>query len=311
MTSPIPPWLAVLIAAAVFMVMFSLGLMFGREQVAAVMQRRGALAMALFAALIPVPMSAVLLVKLAGIQGVVAAGILLMAISPGAPIAVRRAIEAGGHAAFAAPLHLAIVVLAVVTVPASVAILDAIYEKDFAVSPLDVARQVFFAQLLPLGLGATLRALRPQAAARLETPLARVTNLALLALAAALVVVLWPLLAEVGWVPAAAGAALTACALAIGAACAARDAAVRPVAAVAAAMRNPGLALLIATINQAPHSSSGTAGAGARRLRSRSGCPPRGRDRCWPCHSESRPCRSRRTGCGSRTCPRSPWKTRS
>jgi predicted Na+-dependent transporter len=175
-----------------------------------------------------------------------------MAISPGAPIAVRRAIEAGGQAAFAAPLHLAIVVLAVATVPASVAILGAIYQKDFAISPLQVAQQVFFAQLLPLGLGATLRALRPQAAARLEALLARILNLALLAIAAALVVVLWPMLAQVGWAPVAAGAALTACALGIGAACAARDAAVRPVAAVAAAMRNPGLALLIATINKLP-----------------------------------------------------------
>jgi len=252
MTTPIPSWLALLVAAAIFAVMFSLGLMCGREQVAAVMQRRGVLAMALFAALIPVPAAAVLLVKLAGIQGVVAAGILLMAISPGAPIAIRRAIEAGGEPAFAPALHLAIVALAVVTVPVSMAVLSAIYQKDFAISPLDVARQVFFAQLVPLGLGATLRALRPQAAARLEAPLARATNLALLALVAALVVVLWPLLAEAGWVPAAAGAVLTVCALAIGAACAARDASVRPVAAVAAAMRNPGLALLIATVNKMP-----------------------------------------------------------
>jgi predicted Na+-dependent transporter len=120
------------------------------------------------------------------------------------------------------------------------------------VSPLQVARQVFFAQLLPLGLGATLRAVRPQAADRLEAPLARATNLALLALAAALVAVLWQLLAEVGWVPFAVGAGLTLCALAIGAACAGRNAPMRPVAAVAAALRNPGLALLIATVNELP-----------------------------------------------------------
>jgi BASS family bile acid:Na+ symporter len=252
MTSPIPPWLAVPVAASVFAVMLSLGLMLGREQVAAARQRGGVLAMALFAVLIPVPALAVLLVKLAGIKGVVAAGILLMAISPGAPIAVRRAIEAGGEPAFAPALHLVIVLLAIVTVPASVAILDAIFQKDFGISPLDVARQVFFAQLLPLGLGAALRAWRPNVAARLEAPLARATNLTLLALLVVLAVVLWPLLAEVGWVPFAAGVALTLCALAVGAACAGRDAAVRPVAAVAAAMRNPGLALLIATVNKTP-----------------------------------------------------------
>jgi BASS family bile acid:Na+ symporter len=252
MTSPIPPWLAVLIGASVFAVMFSLGLMLGREQIAAALRQRGVMAAALFAALVPVPASALLCVMLFGIKGVVAAGILLMAISPGAPIALRRAIEAGHQSALAPPLHVVIVMLAIVTVPASLAILAAIYQKNFAVSPLDVARQVFFAQLLPLGLGAALHAFRPQAAARIEGPLARITNLVLLALVVALVVVLWPLLAEVGWVPFAAGAGLTVCALVIGAASAGRDAPMRPVAAVAAAMRNPGLALLIATINKMP-----------------------------------------------------------
>jgi BASS family bile acid:Na+ symporter len=252
MTSPIPPWLAALIGIAVFAVMFSLGLMLGREQIAAALRQREVMAAALFAALVPVPVSALLCVMLFGIKGVVGAGILLMAISPGAPIALRRAIEAGHHSALAPPLHVVIVMLAIVTVPASLAILAAIFQKDFAVTPLDVARQVFVAQLLPLGLGAALHALRPQAAARIEGPLARITNLALLALAAVLVAVLWPLLAEVGWVPVAAGAGLTACALGFGAACAGRNAAMRPVAAVAAAMRNPGLALLIATVNKMP-----------------------------------------------------------
>jgi bile acid:Na+ symporter, BASS family len=252
MTTSIPAWLALLVAAAVFAVMFSLGLMLGREQIAAALRQRGVMAAALFAALVPVPATALLCVMLFGIKGVVAEGILLMAISPGAPIALRRAIEAGGPSALAPPLHVVIVLLAIVTVPASLAILAAIFQKHFSVAPLDVARQVFFAQLLPLGLGATLRAFRPRAAARLEAPLARATNLALLALAAALVVVLWPLLAEVGWVPFAAGAGLTLCALAIGAACAGRNAPMRPVAAVAAALRNPGLALLIATVNELP-----------------------------------------------------------
>jgi hypothetical protein len=41
-------------------------------------------------------------------------------------------------------------------------------------------------------------------------------------------------------------------ALLVGTACAGRDAPVRPAGAVAAAMRNPGLALLIATVNKAP-----------------------------------------------------------
>jgi len=252
MTSPIPLWLTALAMATVFAVMLSLGLMLGREQIAAALQRRVVLAAVLFAVVVPVPALAILFVKLLGIKGPVAAGILLMAISPGAPVALRRAIEAGGHAAFAPALHLAIVLSAVVTVPASVAVLDLIFAHNFTVSPLDVARQVFIAQLLPLGLGAALRAFRPDAATRIEPGLARVANLMLLVLLAVLLAVLWPLLVEIGWTPFAAGAGLSVCALLIGATCAGRDAAVRPAGAVAAAMRNPGLALLIATVNKAP-----------------------------------------------------------
>ena len=165
---------------------------------------------------------------------------------------MRRAIEAGGHSAFAPALHLAIVICAVVTVPASVALLDIVFDKDFSVSPLAIARQVFFSQLLPLGLGAALRLLRPALAARIDGPLARLSNLMLIGVGIAMAIVLWPMLAQAGWTPFAAGAVLTACALVVGATFAGRDAAVRPAGAVAAAMRNPGLALLIAAANKLP-----------------------------------------------------------
>jgi len=252
MSSAVPAWLILLVAATLFMVMLSLGLMLGREQIAAALERRVVLAALLFAVVVPVPALAVLLVKLVGIKGAAAAGILLMAISPGAPVALRRAIEAGGHSAFAPTLHLAIVVSAVATVPVSLGILDALFEKDLTVSPLDVARQVFFAQLLPLGLGATLRAVRPALAARIEPGLARASNLMLLGLAVALLLVLWRMLEEIGWMPFVAGVGLSACALVVGAAFAGKDAKARPAGAVAAAMRNPGLALLIATVNKLP-----------------------------------------------------------
>jgi len=106
--------------------------------------------------------------------------------------------------------------------------------------------------LLPVGLGIALRAWRPAVAARIEKRLARLANMLLLGAVTVLLVVLWRLLEETGWVPIVAGVLLTVCALLVGAAFAWRDAAVRPAAAVAAAMRNPGLALLIAALNKMP-----------------------------------------------------------
>ncbi len=247
-------WIGLFATVVVFLVMFTLGLMLGREQIAAALQRRVVLLAIVFAVLVPVPALAVLAVKLFGLTGPVAVGIVLMAISPGAPVALRRALDAGGDRAFAPTLHLSIVILAVVTVPLTVAILDWIFAKDFAVTPLHIGRQVFFAQLLPMALGAALRAARPALAARLETPLARIGNLLLAVMGLAVLVDMPAIVAAAGWAPMVAGVCITLGALAVGAAFAWRDPAVRPAAAIAAAMRNPGLALVIATVNGAPPS---------------------------------------------------------
>jgi BASS family bile acid:Na+ symporter len=247
-------WIGLFATVVVFLVMFTLGLMLGREQIAAALQRRVVLLAVVFAVLVPVPALAVLAVKLFGLTGPVAVGIVLMAISPGAPVALRRALDAGGDRAFAPTLHLSIVILAVVTVPLTVAILDWIFAKDFAVTPLHIGRQVFFAQLLPMALGAALRAARPALAARLETPLARIGNLLLAVMGLAVLVDMPAIVAAAGWAPMVAGVCITLGALAVGAAFAWRDPAVRPAAAIAAAMRNPGLALVIATVNGAPPS---------------------------------------------------------
>ncbi|MFO1312148.1 MAG: hypothetical protein U1F41_08810 [Burkholderiales bacterium] len=245
-------WIGLFATVVVWVVMFALGLMLGREQIAAAMQRRVVLAAVLFAVVVPVPALSVLAVKAFGITGPVAAGIVLMAVSPGAPVALRRALDAGGDRGFAPALHLAIVALAVVTVPLSVAILDWIFAKDFVVTPLHIARQIFLAQLLPMAIGASLRAFVPALASRIEGRLVRVGNVLLAVMGLMVLVDLPALLAAVGYVPIVAGIAMTLCALATGAAFAWRDPSVRPAAAIAAAMRNPGLALVIATVNRAP-----------------------------------------------------------
>ncbi len=245
-------WIGLFATVTVFAVMFALGLLLGREQFAAALQRRVVLAAVAFAVVVPVPALAVLSAQIFALKGPVAVGIVLMAISPGAPVALRRALDAGGNREFAPALHLAIVMLAVVTVPASVAILDWIFAVDFMVTPFHIGRQVFFAQLLPMALGAALRALRPALAAKLERPLGRTGDFLLLVMGLMVLADLPSIIAAVGWAPMIAGVAITVCALAIGAAFAWRAPDVRPVAAVAAAMRNPGLALVIATVNDAP-----------------------------------------------------------
>lgn len=237
--------------------MLSLGLRLGREHVAAALQRRMVLAAILFAVVIPVPALAVAFVKMFGVTGAPAAGIILMAISPGAPVALRRALDTGDRANFAPALHLAIVLLAIVTVPVNLLVMNAVFGVSFTISPFDVARQVFVVQVLPLGIGVALRAYAPAAATGLEPRLSRISNVMIAAFGVVCLSLLWPLMTPLGWMPWIGGVTVTLGALAIGAAFAGRDAAARPPAAIAAAMRNPGLALVIATVNRLPVSVTG------------------------------------------------------
>ena len=124
-------WIGLFATVTVFAVMFALGLMLGREQIRAVIERRVVLLTVVFAVVVVVPVFAVLVLDAFGLKGPVAVGIVLMVISPGAPVALRRALDAGSNREFAPALHLVIVLLAVVTVPATVAILDWIFAVDF------------------------------------------------------------------------------------------------------------------------------------------------------------------------------------
>ena len=62
-------WIGPFATATVFAVMFALGLMLGREQIAAALQRRIVLAAVVFAVAVPVPALAVPAVKMFALKG--------------------------------------------------------------------------------------------------------------------------------------------------------------------------------------------------------------------------------------------------
>lgn len=245
-------WVGLIALPTLFSVMFAIGLMLGPAQVAAALTRRNILLAVLFAAVVPLPVVSAVAIELFNLRGPIGIGLMLMAISPGAPFALRKAIGAGANRAFAPALHIAIVALAVVTVPLSVAILDVVFAANFQVTYRQIARQVFFAQLLPLLLGALVRAVKPALATWLEPRAARIGNALLIVFTVVVLIDIVPIVASIGWVPTVAGAAMALLALGTGSLVALRDPEVRPAAAIAIAMRNPGLALTMAEANRAP-----------------------------------------------------------
>ena len=82
---------------------------------------------------------------------------MVMAIAPGAPVALRRSLAAGADRDFAPGLQVTIALLAVISMPLSLALLDGLYAASATISPWHLLRQVLLAQFLPLALGVAPR----------------------------------------------------------------------------------------------------------------------------------------------------------
>jgi len=258
-TGPVPHWLFSIVAAAtIFTIMFDLGLAIVPAELRDIGRRPGQLGKSVFAVLVAMPALAWTVSRLMELPRPVEIGIVLMAISPGAPVALRRSLGAGGHRSFAPALQIAVATLAVVSMPLSIAAFDEYYGGHATVSPLPLARQVFFAQLLPLGLGMAVRHFFAAAAAWLEPKLRRAGGGLLVALLLLALINIWEVVLDAGWRAAAAICITTVLALAAGHLLGGADASTRTATAISTAARNPGLALLVATLNAAPPAITAT-----------------------------------------------------
>ena len=97
--------------ATIFCVMLTVGLDIVVREVRRVGRRPERLARALFAVLVAVPTLALLVVRSLALPRAAQLGIVLMAIAPGAPVALHRSLGAGGHRAFAPALQILVALL--------------------------------------------------------------------------------------------------------------------------------------------------------------------------------------------------------
>ena len=243
--------LTIAAAATVFSVMFGLGLGIVLREFRWVLDRPALIAKGLFSVLIAVPLLAILVTWTFDLPRPVEIGIVLMSIAPGAPVALRRSLDAGGHRSFAPALQIAVTVLAVVSMPLTIGVLNELYAGRASIDPRELARQVFMAQLLPLGLGMLIRRVAPAGAAWREPKLVRLANGLLIVLMILVLIDIGHVVVEAGLRIAIAIVIVTVLALAAGHALGGPEPRTRTTLAICSAMRNPGLALLVATLNAA------------------------------------------------------------
>jgi bile acid:Na+ symporter, BASS family len=253
MGATVPEWLlTACIAVTVFTVMFGIGLGVAPRELGRLWRSPAPMLRGLFSVLVAVPLLTLVIARAFDLPRAAEVGIVLMAISPGAPVALRRSLDAGAHTAFAPGLQICVAILAVVSMPLWIAALDELYAAQASIDPRDVMRQVFIAQLLPLGVGIALRHFGDTFAARIEPAVRRAGTVLLIVAVVLVLAELWRPLYEAGAATIAAMALTTAAALAAGHLLGGPAPTTRTAVAITSAARNPGLALLVATVNAAP-----------------------------------------------------------
>lgn len=249
---PVPAWLfSGLITLTLWVVMFHLGLAIVAGEFRSVLAHPGRLLKGLFAVMIAVPALALAVAKNFDLGRAAEIGIVLMSISPGAPVALRRAINAGGHRSYATALQIMVSLLVVFSMPAWIWALDRVYDARAEIDPWHLARQVFLAQLLPLAVGIWLRHAAPQAVEWLRPKLAPLASGLLVILIPLAILNIWEVVIGENWRVIVAVVLITLLALALGHLLGGPEPATRTATAIACAARNPGLALLVASLNSA------------------------------------------------------------
>lgn len=130
--------------------MFSMGLKLSVSQVVDALGERRLLVNSLAVNLVAIPLIAYALVRTVSVETGFAAGIVLLAVSPGAPFGPKLAEISDSDVAFASGLMVILCILSVITIPVSLLLL---LPGDVAVDPLAIGRMVLSIQLVPLLLG--------------------------------------------------------------------------------------------------------------------------------------------------------------
>lgn len=245
--------LLLLVKASIITLMVSLGLGLKLESLTLFHRRPWLILRVLLGTCVLVPLAALLLLKLPiSLQMSPGArfGIALMALSPSAPLTLRKTNLQGGDRHLAALLQVAAALTAILSIPVLVDVFRATYHVEgWDITPETVAKQVALVQVLPLAAGLLLGHWFPQFAARWAKPIqqaALFTNLAAIGLVLFKVAPSLLSFLQSNLLAMAAMVVMSAIALAAGYLLGGGGVQERRTTALVTSMRNPGLALLFA-----------------------------------------------------------------
>lgn len=235
-----------LVQASMFLLIMSVAMQSPWREVVKVLQHPTFLWRALIAVNVVVPVAAVLVTLAFGLPREIGAGLILMAVSPLAPLVPGKADKTGVGPAGVLAVYLLLMTLAIPIVPITMALIDRVFDVEAVAPPAVIAKVAIVSGLLPIILGLAATALAPKLAAR-AAPIMKL--IAVIILGLFVLLLLWvqgrTYLEMIGGGTIIAFA-LTSTAAVLGGHFLAANPANRGALAVAAATRHPGMAFAIA-----------------------------------------------------------------
>ena len=172
-------------------IMLSVGLSLDFRQLLMLWRKPGLLARSYLAVVILVPLVTLAVIKIFDLPPAVDIALMLMAVAPGSPLAMKRAAVAGGDVPYAASLQFTVNLTAIATIPLFLYILSTFFEPNAYVSPGEIARQLAFAQFAPLVFGILLATTWPGLTRRFGDIITKVSNVLLVVLVFVVVLAGW------------------------------------------------------------------------------------------------------------------------
>ena len=168
-----PDIIQLLVKASLLLLVLSSGLQAQWQDLTHAFRRPELLLVGFVAVNVVVPLTAIILCLLLPVAPLTKAGLVIMAVSPLAPFAPGKMRKSGANKGFVYGLYVALLLAAVIIVPATIAVLDNLSRFDVAVPVKDMAGFVATSVLCPLVAGVAIATFWPRFAQR-AAPIARI-----------------------------------------------------------------------------------------------------------------------------------------
>ena len=155
---------------ALILMVASAGLRANWHDVVATLGRPVGLVRAIIAVNVVVPLVAVLMCMALPISPGIKFAIVMMAVSPLAPVLPAKLLKEGSDASRVIGLYALMIALAVAIIPATILLLNSIFALELRTPVSAIAKLVAMSVILPLALGMGVAALSPKLAERIAGP---------------------------------------------------------------------------------------------------------------------------------------------